>query len=61
MMIEQFGLVLYYYPNKLMFQADIATLLFFAWIVLSVYYIARWVIGKGSSHQNSTRTAKKRI
>ena len=33
---------------------------FLAWIVLSVYYLLRWVIRKKSSHQNSINTTEKR-
>ena len=40
--------------------AHYTALPFLAWIVLSVYYLLRWVIRKKSSHQNSINTTEKR-
>ncbi len=40
--------------------ANYTALPFLAWVVLSAYYLLRWVIRKKSSHQNSINTAEKR-
>ena len=40
--------------------ANYTALPFLAWIVLSAYYLLRWVIRKKASHQNSINTTEKR-
>lgn len=37
--------------------ADYTALPFLAWIVLSVYYLVRWVVRRGVSRRHATKTA----
>jgi hypothetical protein len=39
--------------------ANYTALPFLAWVVLSAYYLVRWVMKKRPQHQNSIKTAEK--
>ena len=40
--------------------AHYTALPFLAWVVLSAYYLVRWVVRKRPQHQNSINTIEKR-
>ncbi len=39
--------------------AHYTALPFLAWIIISTYYLVRWVVRKRPQHQNSIKTAEK--
>ena len=54
------GILIAFLPNSTPQQiAKAIALPLLVWIILTVYYIVRWVVRRKSSHQNITKTAKK--